>query len=85
MTRPISFKSMAFAPVLGLALTLAACGGAEEETTYEADVTDVSGGELIVTEETPGAVPVTLPETPMTPVPVEGAASTATSTAAAAE
>lgn len=50
-------------------LALSACGGNEEQT-YETDVTDLSGGELIVTEETPG-VPVNVPETPMTPVPAE--------------
>lgn len=86
MTRPISFKSLAFAPAVGLALTLAACGVAEEEApTYEAGVTDVGGGELIVTEETPGAVAVDLPETPMTPVPVEGATPAETPTAAPGE
>ena len=51
------------------ALMLAACGGAEEETTLETDVEDLSGGDFIVTEEDPDAVPVDLPETPMTPVP----------------
>ena len=56
------------------ALALAACG-AQEETTYEADATDESGGELIVTPEDPEAVPVDIPETEMTPVaPDEGAA-----------
>lgn len=45
-------------------------GTAQEEgrEVYKADVTDVGGGELIVTEQTP-AVPVKLPETPMTDVP----------------
>lgn len=61
---------MALLP-LGAALMLAACGGGEErETTYEAGVTDQSGGEFIVTEQTP-AVDVNLPGTAMTPVPVE--------------
>ena len=49
-------------------------GGAEPqdtEPTYEAGVTDESGGELIVGEPDPDAVEVELPETPMTPVPVE--------------
>lgn len=51
------------------ALSLAACGGAEEtERTYEAGVTDIGGGELIVTEPDPEAVQVNLPETPMVPV-----------------
>lgn len=53
-------------------LSLAACGEAEE-TTIEPDVEDISGGELIVTDPTP-AVPVTLPETPMTNVPPESVA-----------
>ncbi|MET1757073.1 hypothetical protein ABVV53_16655 [Novosphingobium sp. RD2P27] len=52
------------------ALPLAACGG-QEETTYEADATDVSGGELIVTEATSPGVPVDVPDTPMTNVPPE--------------
>lgn len=55
-------------------LALAACG-APEETTYEADATDESGGELIVNEADSKAVPVDIPETEMTPVmPEEGAA-----------
>ncbi len=54
------------------ALALAACG-AEEEKTYEADVTDESGGEIIVTDVDPAAVDVELPETEMTNVPVEEA------------
>ena len=59
------------APALA-ALALAACGAAEEEeVVYEADVEDVSGGELIVSEEDPDAVPVDTPDTPMTPVPVD--------------
>ncbi len=62
-----------------LLLSLAACGDAED-TTVEPDVEDVSGGELIVTEQTP-AVPVDLPETEMTNVPPE----TATSETPAAE
>lgn len=57
---------------LAAAAALAACS-AGEETTYETDVTDESGGELIVTEETP-AVDVDLPETPMTMVPADEAA-----------
>ena len=59
------------APALA-ALALAACGAAEEEEVVsEADVEDVSGGELIVSEEDPDAVPVDTPDTPMTPVPVD--------------
>lgn len=68
-----NIASKALLPVsAALMLSLAACGEAEE-TTIEPDVEDVSGGELIVTEPTP-AVPVDLPETPMTNVPPEGAA-----------
>ena len=52
-------------PLAGAA-ALAAC--APEAPTYEADATDESGGELIVTEETP-AIDVDLPETEMTMVP----------------
>lgn len=52
---------------LGAALSLAACG-TEQERAYEAGVTDVSGGELIVSEEDPATVPVTTPDTMMTPV-----------------
>ena len=58
---------------LGAALALAACGVEAEEPTYEAYAEDMSGGELIVTEEDPDAVPVDTPDTPMTPVPEEGA------------
>ena len=58
-----------------LLLSLAACGKKEEQTTVEPDVTDVSGGELIVAEPTPGEVPVELPTTPMTNVPPEPSAS----------
>jgi hypothetical protein len=39
-------------------------------TVYEAGVIDESGGELIVTDpDAPQVEDVTLPETPMTPVP----------------
>lgn len=50
------------------ALGLSACG-AEQPKDYETDVVDKSGGELIVVDEDPDAVPVTLPETPMTNAP----------------
>ncbi len=56
---------------LGLALSLAACGE-QDERAYEADATDVSEGELIVTTPTSGAPDIELPETPMTPVPEDG-------------
>lgn len=54
--------SKAIVPLAGAA-ALVACSA--EEPTYEVDATDESGGELIVTEETP-AVEVDLPETEMT-------------------
>jgi hypothetical protein len=49
---------------------LAACGdAAEDETTYETDIVDESGGELIVREaDEPGVEDVDIPDTPMTPV-----------------
>ena len=54
------------------ALALAACGGAEEEdVTYEAGVEDLSGGDLIVNDGSEPAIPVELPETPMTNVPLD--------------
>ena len=56
-------------PLAG-ALALAACGGEEAEPAYETDVTDESGGELIVADpEAPGVEDVTVPETEMTNVP----------------
>ena len=61
-------------PRIGLAmaaaLTVAACSQAQEEKSYETDVVDESGGELIVTQPDPDAVEVDLPETEMTNVPV---------------
>ncbi len=48
------------------ALALGAC--AKEEPTYEADVTDESGGEMVVSDVDPDAVPVDTPDTEMTPV-----------------
>lgn len=55
------------------ALALAGCGGQDSSDTYKTDVEDQSGGELIVSTPDPNAVPVRLPETPMTPVPVDTA------------
>ncbi|WP_394730495.1 hypothetical protein [Altererythrobacter sp. GH1-8] len=49
---------------------VAACNQAQEKS-YEADVEDVSGGELIVSEPDPDAVDVDLPETEMTNVPAD--------------
>jgi hypothetical protein len=54
---------------LACALALAACGE-EAEPAYETDVTDESGGELIVTDpDAPAVEDVTVPETEMTNVP----------------
>ncbi len=70
--------SKAVLPLAG-ALALAACGGEAEETTYETDVVDESGGELIVTDpEAPAVEDQQIPETPMTPVPPDGDQPTAT-------
>ncbi|MBT8427224.1 MAG: hypothetical protein KJO02_04260 [Erythrobacter sp.] len=69
-------KHVNLALPLFAALALAACGQ-EQETTYEADATDLGGGELIVTEEDPDAVPVDTPDTPMTNVPDDTATDTA--------
>lgn len=46
-------------------------GAADAEPVYEAGATDVSGGELIVTDPEETGVPVDLPETPMTNAPSE--------------
>lgn len=81
MTRIFTARSILALPAAALALSLAACGE-REEPTYEADAEDLSGGELIVSEATPG-IPVDLPETPMTPVP-EGEAGAAPDAAAEA-
>ena len=62
------------------ALALAACGQDDSEATYEAGVEDAGGGELIVTDADQPGVAVELPETPMTPVPVESAGPSATVT-----
>ncbi len=74
-----NFASKALLPLsAAMLLGLAACGDAED-TTVEPDVEDVSGGEMIVTEQTP-AVPVDVPETEMTPVAPETPAATPTAT-----
>jgi hypothetical protein len=46
-------------------------GQEDVEPTYEAGVTDASGGELIVSDPDAEGVPVDVPDTPMTPVPAE--------------
>ncbi len=58
---------------LAAVLGLAACTQSDEDKTYEADAVDQGGGDLIVTEEDPDAVPVELPDTAMTNAPTEGA------------
>lgn len=78
MARQLTRSALLLAPLLALA----ACGE-KEPTTFEPGATDVSGGELIVSEQKPGEVPVTVPEVPMTPVP--DASASATPTAPAAE
>lgn len=62
---------------LAAMLGLAACSQADEDKNYEADAVDQSGGELIVTDEDPNAVPVDTPDTPMTPVPTDEASQSA--------
>lgn len=44
-------------------------GQEEADPTYEAGVTDASGGDLIVSDPEAGGVPVDVPDTPMTNVP----------------
>ena len=44
-------------------------GQEDVEPTYEAGVTDVGGGVMIFSDEDPEAVPVDVPDTPMTNVP----------------
>lgn len=60
-----------FAAAVTLALGLGACGGAEEETTYEPAVEDLSGGDLQMADPEAEGVPVDLPEAEMTNVPAE--------------
>ena len=55
------------------ALALAGCGE-RAEPTFETDVVDESGGELIVSDVEPDAAPVDLPETEMVAKTVEQAA-----------
>ena len=76
----MAFRFAPAAITLTAALCLAACGE-PEETTYEVDAVDQSGGELIVTDEDPDAVPVDTPDTAMTPAPTEEADGSAMSSA----
>jgi hypothetical protein len=64
-------SAFALSALAALALPLAACGGAEDDTEYQADVEDLSGGEIQLREPVPGEVPVELPKTEMTNVPQE--------------
>ena len=68
----------ALLPLAG-ALALTGCEGASDAgTNYETDVTDESGGELIVTKASDAAVEdVDIPDTPMTPVAPSGKATPA--------
>ncbi len=53
--------------MLGAALALSACGGAEpEEQEYEVGAEDLSGGEFTTRDPAEPAVPVDIPETEMT-------------------
>ncbi len=60
---------LTFAALLLLAPALAGCGEPEEKT-YVTDTVDKSGGELIVRDADEPSIPVNVPETPMTNVPV---------------
>jgi hypothetical protein len=68
MNRPLTMLLAASA-----AAGLAGCGPDPAETEYTTDVVDQSGGELIVEEADPAAVPVEVPETEMVPVPADEA------------
>ena len=58
----------------------------DEQAVYEAGVTDVSGGKLIVTDaDAPRIEDLELPETPMTPVPPTSEASPSASARSEAE
>ena len=70
-------KSAAALFAAAAAFTLSACGQAEEESRYEADAEDLSGGDLQVADPDPDAVPVTVPKTEMTNAPPQEAEPTA--------
>ena len=65
---------------VGVRGDLGRVGARLERGRPEADAVDESGGELIVTDEDPDAVPVDTPDTPMTNVPPEEAEGDAAST-----
>lgn len=77
-------KALMLTTVAAAALGLAGCSG-QEETTYEADVTDESGDGFVVSDENPDAVEVELPETEMTPVAPEAEGAAADEAEAPAE
>jgi len=70
----IAPRARLFLIPLAAAFALGACSAEPEEPTYATDTEDMSGGELIVNQEDAAAVPVDLPETEMTSVPVDEAA-----------
>lgn len=67
MNRKYNRSSIKALIAAGVAIGLAACAP-DQPDSYETDVVDQSGGDLIVDDATSG-VDVTLPETPMTNVP----------------
>lgn len=67
MNRRYNMSSIKALIAAGAAIGLAACAP-DKPDSYETDVVDQSGGELIVDDATSG-VDLTLPETPMTNVP----------------
>lgn len=75
--RKIKLHSVGGVMALAAAGLLAACGAEPEEKSYEVDATDQSGGELIVSDVDPEAVPVDTPDTEMVSVP-EGEAADGT-------
>ena len=64
---------VALVVVAGIVWMLLARSGEPVETTYETDVQDLSGGELIVTDPTETGVPVDVPDVEMTNVPPDAA------------
>lgn len=83
MSQLQSRRILPLVAVLSIPLALTACGKSSEPT-YEADATDESGGQLIVQDADSAAVPVNLPETPMTPVPSDETPTPAPSASASA-
>lgn len=67
----VAVAVVAVLALIGWSFGLFGSGEVAETTTYEADAVDRSGGELIVPDPADSGVAVDLPETPMTPAPVE--------------